>query len=138
MKRYFVDTSYLLAVSHTQDHWHERAVAWARVAQGRFWITDYVLLEFADAFASAPLRSRAVRFIDRLQVDTEFTIVAQSRELFQRGLELYRHRGDKDWSLTDCISFCVMSDEGLSDALTHDHHFEQAGFRALLRFDPPA
>jgi len=49
------------------------------------------------------------------------------------GLELYARRPDKSWSLTDCISFVVMTDRGLTEALTGDHHFEQAGFRALLR-----
>jgi predicted nucleic acid-binding protein len=49
--------------------------------------------------------------------------------------EYYRARADKAWSLTDCISFVVMSEHGLSEALTADVHFEQASFRALLR-DP--
>ena len=53
-------------------------------------------------------------------------------ELFERGLALYNARPDKEWSLTDCISFVVMADEGLTDALTGDRHFEQAGFTALL------
>ena len=47
-------------------------------------------------------------------------------------MDLYRHRKDKDWSLTDCISFAAMTDEGLTEALTADRHFEQAGFVALL------
>lgn len=53
--------------------------------------------------------------------------------LQQRGLALYAQRLDKEWSLTDCITFLVMSAEGLTDALTEDHHFEQAGFNALLK-----
>lgn len=60
------------------------------------------------------------------------TIVAASPELMHRGIELYEARSDKDWSLTDCTSFIVMQDRGLTDALTGDHHFEQAGFRPLL------
>jgi len=50
-----------------------------------------------------------------------------------RGLALYISRPDKDWSLTDCISFVVMKERGLTGALTADHHFEQAGFVALLK-----
>jgi hypothetical protein len=50
----------------------------------------------------------------------------------QRGLDLFAGRSDKNWSLTDCISFVVMQDEGLTEALTGDSHFEQAGFKALL------
>jgi predicted nucleic acid-binding protein len=53
--------------------------------------------------------------------------------LFDQGFELYARRLDKDWSLTDCISFVVMREHGLTHALTGDHHFEQAGFRILLK-----
>jgi hypothetical protein len=50
-----------------------------------------------------------------------------------RGLALYAARPDKEWSLTDCVSFLVMQDHGVTEALTADHHFEQAGFVALLK-----
>ena len=53
-------------------------------------------------------------------------------ELLDRGVERFRKRPDKDWPLTDCISFVVMEDEGISDALTGDRHFEQAGFKAIF------
>jgi len=59
-------------------------------------------------------------------------VILLSTEVFSRGLLLFDSRADKEWSLTDCISFVVMEDRGLTDALTADHHFEQAGFRALL------
>jgi len=54
-------------------------------------------------------------------------------KLLDRGIQLFRARRDKDWPLTDCISFAVMQDEGIKNALTGDKHFEQAGFIALLR-----
>jgi predicted nucleic acid-binding protein len=60
-------------------------------------------------------------------------IVPATMEWFERGMELYEGRPDKEWSLTDCISFAVMTERGVSDALTNDHHFEQAGFRILLK-----
>lgn len=63
-------------------------------------------------------------------------VTPASHDLFRRGLRLYFDRPDKEWSLTDCISFVVMGDEGLSEALTGDHHFEQASFTALLRQKP--
>jgi len=56
-----------------------------------------------------------------------------SEALLARGMALYRQRPDKAWSLTDCISFVVMGDERLTEALTGDHHFEQAGFAPLLK-----
>ena len=48
------------------------------------------------------------------------------------GMELYASRPDKSWSLTDCISFCVMRELGITDVLTTDRHFSQAGFHVLL------
>ncbi len=138
MSRYFVDTAHWLALGNSRDQWHERALAWASTVKGRFWTTDYILLELADGLSNAPLRSDAVTLIDDLRHDASTIIIPQSRELFERGLALDRTRSDKDWSLTDCISFVVMWDEGLSDALTSDHHFEQAGFRALLRMPLPS
>jgi len=62
-------------------------------------------------------------------------VVGLDPHLYQRGINLYAQRPDKEWSLTDCISFVVMSDRGITEALTGDHHFEQAGFRALLKRD---
>jgi len=68
-----------------------------------------------------------------LQNDPEVTIVPASADLWQRGVTLFAGRPDKDWSLTDCISFVVMQERGLTAALTADRHFEHAGFVALLR-----
>ncbi len=65
--------------------------------------------------------------------DPEVTIAPPSEELFAAGVDLYSRRPDKEWSLTDCISFIVMQEEGISDALTGDRHFEQAGYRTLLK-----
>jgi hypothetical protein len=68
-----------------------------------------------------------------LREDAEVTIVPPGPELFEAGLKLYSQREDKDWTLTDCISFVVMERMGIREALTGDHHFEQAGFTVLLR-----
>jgi predicted nucleic acid-binding protein len=68
-----------------------------------------------------------------VRADPYYVMVPASQELLDRGVTLYRQRPDKDWSLTDCISFVVMRERGITEALTADHHFEQAGFVALLR-----
>ena len=68
-----------------------------------------------------------------LDSDASVTIISVSVELYNRGIDLYRHRPDKEWGATDCVSFVVMNDLGITEALTHDRHFEQAGFTALLR-----
>ncbi len=59
--------------------------------------------------------------------------VVSGDDWLERGVDLYARRPDKAWSLTDCISFVVMADRKLTEALTGDHHFEQAGFLALLK-----
>jgi len=71
-------------------------------------------------------------------IDTAYKVVAASARLFDAALDLYQRRPDKDWGLTDCASFVVMSDRKLTDALTADEHFRQAGFRPLLLEEPPA
>jgi predicted nucleic acid-binding protein len=71
--------------------------------------------------------------VDSLLTDARVTIVPPTKQLFDQGIDLYDSRPDKEWSLTDCISFVVMQQLQLSEALTGDRHFEQAGFRALLK-----
>ena len=67
-----------------------------------------------------------------MQTDPAFRLVPATSELIERGRKLYRDRLDKNWPLTDCISFVVMQDHQLTEALTADRHFQQAGFNALL------
>ena len=92
-----------------------------------------MLLELADALSKPPLREEALAVSQLVETDPTFRLVPASSELLRRGRELYANRRDKEWELTDCISFVVMQDEGLTDALTADQHFEQAGFKALLK-----
>jgi len=94
--------------------------------------TAWVLTEAADALAAAAQRGAFLALLKSLRADPTLTILPPTQDLFDRGLDLYARRLDKDWSLTDCISFFVMEERGIADALTGDHHFEQAGFRALL------
>jgi uncharacterized protein len=95
--------------------------------------TAWVLTELADGLIDVQARERFIRFYDRLRARDDISIIPCGEELFDQGIELYRRRPDKEWSLTDCISFVVMQREGLSEALTADHHFERAGFIALLK-----
>jgi uncharacterized protein len=91
-----------------------------------------VLVELANALARASSRKLFVDLQPKLRANPNIMIVAASAELFERGCKLYADRPDKDWSLTDCVSFVVMEDETITEALTADRHFEQAGFNALL------
>ncbi len=95
--------------------------------------TEFILLEVADALSSPPLRAKAVTFINRLRQHSLLEILPASAQLLADGWVLYCQRPDKEWSLTDCISFSVMTQQQIMDAFTSDHHFEQAGFRILLK-----
>lgn len=129
----FMDTSYLAAMVMENDQWRARALSWNRTLEPPLVTTDYVLLEWADGLCDRRWRQAFVRAHQELLSDPDVSIVPQSRELFQRGLAMYTARSDKDWSLTDCLSFEVMQDLGCVMALSSDIHFIQAGFRALLR-----
>lgn len=128
----FADTFYFVGLLNRRDQSHARCAAFARTFQGLSVTTGFVLVELADALSSLVTRIQTAAFIAQVQMRPEFSVVAASEELFHRGLKRYRERADKEWSLTDCISFVVMEDLGLTEAATGDQHFVQAGFRALL------
>jgi predicted nucleic acid-binding protein len=95
--------------------------------------TRAVLLEIGNALSKKRYRKAAVKLLDALEQDSQVEIILLSEELYKWALELFRKRPDKDWGLIDCVSFIVMKERELTEALTTDEHFEQAGFRALLR-----
>ena len=128
----FADTFYFLALLNRHDAAHARAVEAAQKYLGRFATTAWVLTEVADAMSAPMNRPTFLRLLERLRSDPEITIVPPTQDLFDRGVALYAERPDKDWSLTDCISFVVMREMDISEALTGDRHYEQAGFTALL------
>jgi predicted nucleic acid-binding protein len=129
----FVDTVYWLALVNRNDEWHRPALDWSARVSGPLVTTEAVLTEVADALCRADRRRWAVEALRAVRSDSALSTVAGGAALFSRAFELYTARTDKDWSLTDCISFVVMKDRGLHRALTADLHFVQAGFRALLR-----
>ncbi len=132
MKEVFADTFYFLALLDRRDAHHLRVLDFATGFHGSLVTTRWVLAEAANALGGSPVRAAAARMLQRVEEDAGFRVVAGSDKLYERGLALFATPPDKQWSLTDCISFVVMADEGLADALTADRHFEQAGFRALL------
>ena len=133
MKAVFADAFYFVGLLNLKDEHHAKVVAAAGQLHEDVVTTEWVLAEFADALAKSASRRLVPQFVRDLEEDPKVRIVRASTELFRRGLQLYDERPDKEWSLTDCISFLVMKDAGLSAALTGDKHFEQAGFRALLK-----
>ncbi len=133
MKAVFADAFYFVALLNRADQHHSKATAAARDLRNNLVTTEWVLAEVADALAASASRRLAASFIRDLSQDPKVKIIPATTDLFQRGLQLYEKRPDKQWSLTDCISFVTMKDENLADALTGDEHFAQAGFKALLR-----
>lgn len=97
--------------------------------------TYWILAEVGDAFSQPKNRSRFMRLVEILEKVAGIEVLPPCKEQFQKGVKLNAERPDKDWSLTDCISFSVMAERGLSEALNTDHHFGQAGFRPLMRRD---
>jgi predicted nucleic acid-binding protein len=137
MSPLFADAFFFVALLNRRDRAHASAQTYAEPHLQRSLITtSWVLVEVGDAM-STTTASRAA-FVDLFQLLSSHAaveIVPADQHWPTRGLDLYKQRPDKGWSLTDCISFVVMAERGITEALTGDHHFEQAGFRALLR--PP-
>ncbi|MGO9261646.1 MAG: type II toxin-antitoxin system VapC family toxin [Bryobacteraceae bacterium] len=136
MTAVFADTFYWIALADFADSAHSRALALTS-ERGSWQIvtTDEVLTEYLAFFAAAPapFRREAADVVLGLLASSVVHVVPQSRDSFLAGLQLYRARPDKGYSLTDCISMQTMRKEGLAEALTNDRHFEQEGFRALFR-----
>jgi hypothetical protein len=133
MKAVFCDTFFFLAAINQSDRRHHEALAWSDGYDGLLLTTSWVVTEMADALAERQNRHAFEPFYQTLKEDRRMRILPAETTLWERGLSLYLQRRDKDWSLTDCISFAAMQEEGLTEALTGDHHFEQAGFTVLLR-----
>lgn len=129
----FADTFYFLALLSRRDLQHAAALRYAMAADRPIVTTAWVLTEVADGLAPVVTRQQFLALLARLDSASEAEIVGPGGDIWRRGIDLYSRRPDKDWSLTDCIPFVVMADRGISEALTGDHHFEQAGFVALLK-----
>jgi hypothetical protein len=133
MRTVFADAFYFVARLNRRDQHHERVIAFSRNFRARLVTTDWVLMEVADALAKSECRSRVREFVLHLRQSSGSEVVPASRESLEKALEMYHEHGDKEWTLTDCVSFVVMRERELTEALTQDHHFGQAGFIALLK-----
>jgi len=139
MRKVFADTLYWVAIVKPNDP-YARAAREARQAIGPCLIvtTDEVLYEFVTAFAQggSMLRDKAVRIVRELLDSASVKVLAQSRDSLLRALDRFSKRPDKEYSLTDCSSMNAMDAEGITDVLTHDHHFQQEGYNVLIRRTP--
>ena len=139
MATYFADTSYWMALSRKRDQHHRHAVAWNQFVirtRGIIVTTEAVLWAWLNAFSDASTRAVAAEGYRRAHADARIEVVPFQLELIDSAVQLYRTRPDKSWSLTDCLSFVVMERRQLTEALTTDRHFEQAGMRVMMPQQP--
>jgi predicted nucleic acid-binding protein len=133
--RVFVDTVAWIGEANRADALHSKVrkcLKSLRKQKALFVTTEFVLFEVANGLSKLPFRQVAVRYLEQLRSLPDLRIVPFSQSLLALGWVLWGQRLDKEWSLTDCISFEVMKQEQIAEALTSDHHFEQAGFAILL------
>lgn len=134
MTALFADAFFFVALLNKSDLAHNRVVTYVRPRlSDPLLTTAWVLTEVADAMALPRNRTGFLERLELVRSHPAIEVIPPSPDLFDRGLDLYTRRLDKAWSLTYCISFVAMTEHGLIEALTGDHHFEQAGFQALLK-----
>ena len=136
MKTVFADTAYWVAMARPRDQWRSAAQnALRRLGSIHIVTTDEVLTEFLTLVSGGgpEVRLSAVRSVRQLQKDSSVRVVPQSRTSLSNALDRYEARGDKGYSLQDCVSMNVMEAESITEILTGDHHFEQEGFTVLMK-----
>jgi len=136
VKKVFADTGYWIAVVNPHDDLHNKALQVSGSLGPHLIVTSEMMLSEVAAYFSdkgSRLRQGVVDLIRSIRANPNSRVVPQTSLQFQDALALYEQSSDKEWSLTDCGSFLIMRELGISEALAHDKHFEQAGFVALLR-----
>jgi len=134
MASVFIDTGYLLALEMTNDQNHEAALShWNQIKTSlpELVTTSYVFDEVVTFFNSRGRHAKAVEVGNRLLQSRSVTLIQVEENLFEAAWRYFQQRADKAYSLTDCISFVVMNEQGIRHALTFDKHFAQAGFTTL-------
>jgi len=133
MNSIFADASFYIALASPSDQLSPAAYAVLRRHAGPYLTTTAVLFEVGNFLSHRRSRGSFVRLMKLLKENDSVRVMGESNDLWRRALSLYAARLDKDWSLTDCLSFVVMDLCGVNVAATSDHHFEQAGFEILLK-----
>ena len=136
MRTVFADAGYWIALISPRDNLHQLAInAKRQLGNVRIITTQMVFTELLDGASNrgASQRAAVAEFTAKLATLDGITIVPQTSDQFSEALDFYRNRPDKEWSLTDCASMLVCQELGITEVLTYDNHFVQAGYVALLR-----
>lgn len=133
MRSVFADAAYYIAILNPRDQYAAAATQFSYRYSGSMVTTTFVLTEVCNLLSSLNHRLNASALIEELGEAEDTEILHPDWSLWKRAHNLYAARPDKYWSLTDCLSFIVMQDRGLTEAVTADRHFEQAGFTVLLK-----
>lgn len=135
MRVIFADTVYWVAITNPRDALHDQATKMPdELGEHRIVNSELVLVELLNILSGhgGYLRQSATGLVQRIIDNPYIELVPQTPHLFREALALYRERPDKAWSLTDCASFLIMDERRITEALTHDQHFVQNGYHALL------
>lgn len=133
MKQIFIDTVFLIALLNHNDTYHRASVDFYQRFDGSYVTSEWILLELADGMSySSHARALYLELRQTLLESKNFQVVPLDSLTYTDAIEMFGKHNDKRWSLTDCTSFVIMKDQGLTKALTADHHFTQAGFEIVL------
>lgn len=135
MNLLFADTQFFVALINPHDQWHKRALTVeANLTEPFFVTTEGILTEVLTFFCEygAEARLKAAVVIELLLNEANTEVITISHDIFLAGINFYKQRPDKSYSLTDCVSMNICRERGISEILTHDHHFTQEGFIVLM------
>ena len=136
MRKIFLDTAYLQALIDSGDNLYQLSqMMTSKLGKFQGITSEMVLTELLNALCSRGeyLRRSAIRLTQDLRSDRNIIIIPQTSEQFEQAFGFYQRRLDKGYSLTDCSSMQIMREKGINEILTFDKHFQQEGFRALLK-----
>lgn len=132
----FLDTSYAIALSSPADDYHNKALVIAqelKASKTPLITTRAIILEIGNALSKQKYRSKSIKLLSSLENDKTVTIIPIAETLYQKAFQLYCQRTDKNWGIVDCISFIVMTERRITEALTTDIHLRSAfGIAALV------
>ncbi len=132
----FLDTLFVVGLVNRRDQYHRQAIELSEQLEGSsFLTTDVMLLEIGNALAKG-YKQESIKIINEFLQSEDTEIIHLNPVLFQQAFKLYQTWHDKEWGFIDCVSFVVMKEKGILQALTFDKHFTQAGFQPLMREIP--